>query len=187
MLGVEGRYFHCTSSDQRDRAGIKTFFCPSRGRVRIIPPYPAWYGPAGTYPHAQTDYAGSNLENTGVIRQNTGNFNGTTFATITDGTSETMLIGEKRLDKRNLGQYQGDDNEGYTSGWDHDVMRQTTLQPAPDTNNGGSGEYKFGSSHPSGFQCVFADGSVRMIKFTIDLTTFSRLGDCADGQVPGNY
>src|SRR5262249_36104525 len=45
----------------------KTFFCPSRGSPRAFVGG-SWYGPGGTYAHAQTDYAASNLENSGVIR-----------------------------------------------------------------------------------------------------------------------
>jgi hypothetical protein len=29
----------------------------------------------------------------------------------------------------------------------------------------------FGSAHPSGFQCVLADGSVRMVSYTVNPTT----------------
>ncbi|HEX3152748.1 MAG TPA: DUF1559 domain-containing protein [Gemmataceae bacterium] len=171
-------------------ARIKTFGCPSRRGPRILPPTGAWYGPGGTYPHAQTDYAGSNTENTGVVRYNDGSINGSTMAMITDGTSNTIMLGEKRMDLRNLGSYQSDDNEGFTSGWDHDVMRRSDTAHAPmiDSNNGaGWGEERFGSSHPSGFMCAFADGSVRMIKYSIDPTTFSYLANCADGQNPSNY
>src|SRR5262249_24253164 len=44
----------------------KMFFCPTRGPERAINGA-SWYGPAGTYDHAQTDYAASNLENNGVV------------------------------------------------------------------------------------------------------------------------
>lgn len=168
-------------------AKIKTFFCPSRGQPRLLPPTGAWYGPGGSYPHAATDYAGSNAENTGVVRYG---YVGATMAMITDGTSHSIMVGEKRMDKRYLGQYQSDDNEGFTSGWDHDTIRFThpSYPPAQDTNNGaGWGEQKFGSSHSSSFMVVFADGSVRGLNFSINPTTFSQLGDIADGQVIPNY
>jgi len=53
------------------------------------------------------------------------------IADIHDGTSNTFVVGEKRIRLDRLGQYQGDDNEGYTSGWDHDVIRQACWQWAP--------------------------------------------------------
>jgi prepilin-type N-terminal cleavage/methylation domain-containing protein len=164
---------------------VKLFFCPSRRSPNLLPPTGNWYPPSGTFAHCPSDYAASNAENTGVVRYG---YIGTTMANITDGTSNTLLVGDKRMDKRNLGQYQSDDNEGYTSGWDHDVIRQTNIQPAPDVNSGiGWGELKFGSSHPSGFMAVLADGSVRMIKYSINLTTFTNLGNIEDGQVLGDY
>jgi len=170
--------------------GIKTFFCPSRGGVRIIPPQGDWYGstgPGGTYAHAQTDYAGSNGENDGVIRYNDNNIDGTRMTDISDGTAYTLMIGEKRLDKRYLGQYQGDDNEGYTSGWDHDAIRNTDRDPLPDSNNGGYGELRFGSSHSSGFQGVFADGSVRNVPYSVGITIMRTIGTRAGGEVNPNF
>ena len=44
---------------------------------------------------------------------------------ITDGTSNTLMVGDKRLNLKGLTGFQSDDNEGYTSGWDHDVERDT--------------------------------------------------------------
>ncbi|MCS6896924.1 MAG: DUF1559 domain-containing protein [Nitrospira sp.] len=169
-------------------ARLKVFGCPSRMGARLLPPTANWYPPSGTFPHGATDYAGSNLENNGVVRYNDGNFDGTTFAFITDGTSNTIMVGEKRMDRRFLGQYQSDDNEGYTSGWDHDVIRQTNIQPMPDSNTGaGWGELRFGSSHPSGFQVVMADGSVRLINYSIPVAVFQLLGNASDGQTIPNY
>jgi prepilin-type N-terminal cleavage/methylation domain-containing protein/prepilin-type processing-associated H-X9-DG protein len=159
---------------------LKVFFCPARRGVMVITGG-AWYGPGGTYGHAMTDYAASNLENTGVVAYG---FTGRRIQQITDGTSNTLLAADKRMDLTYLGQFQSDDNEGYSDGWDHDVERSTSLQPAPDTHNGsGWGELKFGSSHTGGFNAVFADGSVHFISYSVNLTTFSYLGNIADGQV----
>lgn len=106
-----------------------------------------------------------------------------TTALVSDGTSNTILVGEKRLNQLGLGNFQGDDNEGYTSGWDHDVIRYTDREPRPDPNASGAwGEERFGSSHPGGFQVVLADGSVRFLSFDIDLTNFVRLGRRNDGE-----
>ena len=160
---------------------VKIFFCPARSGPRAISGG-AWYGPGGTYAHAQTDYASSNSENTGVIVWNGGSVNGTRLTEIGDGTSNTILLGEKRLNVAALGNFQGDDNEGYTSGWDHDTLRYTHVQPITDPLSG-DGQQRFGSSHPGGVQMGFGDGSVRFINFAIDAANFHRFGTINDGQV----
>lgn len=168
-------------------AALPVFHCPSRRLAKALPPVDSWYGPSGNYPHAQTDYAGSNGEQTGVIvptrgDQTWGDAGSISFANINDGTSNTLLIGEKRLNIASLNVYQGDDNEGYTSGWDHDVIRNTGVVPLPDRRTG-DGEQRFGSSHPSGMNILLSDGSVRFLNYTVDATTFLRLGQRNDGQV----
>ncbi|MFM7072143.1 MAG: DUF1559 domain-containing protein [Planctomycetota bacterium] len=167
---------------------VAAFFCPTRRAPKVLPATGNWYAPSGTFPHAPTDYAGattsSNGGNKGMVV-----YHGTllTFAGCTDGTSNTMIVGEKRMDLRNLGAYQSDDNEGYTSGWDHDVIRFTNLAPFKDSRNGsGWGEQRFGASHPGGFNVLMTDGSVRFISYTIDLTTFDRVGIRDDGN-PVNF
>jgi prepilin-type N-terminal cleavage/methylation domain-containing protein/prepilin-type processing-associated H-X9-DG protein len=162
----------------------KTFFCPARGGPRVFS-QAAWYGPSGTYGHAQTDYAGSNLNNNGAItHRNQSGINITTINT-TDGTSNTLLIGEKRINIAGIRNFQGDDNEGYTSGWDHDVMRVTDVPPLRDPTSG-DGQTRFGGSHTSGCMFVFCDGSVKSVSFSVSQTTFNRLGRVGDGGVPGN-
>ena len=46
-----------------------------------------------------------------------------------------------------------------------------------------AGVVNFGSSHPGGFNSVFADGSVHAIQYDIDPYVFDRLGDREDGQI----
>jgi len=163
---------------------IKTFFCPARRGPEVGRAQTNWYNPRLVFGHALCDYAASNLENTGVVRYG---FVGWRLQDVIsgDGTSNTMMIGDKRLNLRYIGNYQSDDNEGYSSGWDHDVIRYTVRQPLPDFNGSGDGNQRFGGSHTAGFNVVLADGSVRLINYSISLTTFSHLGNFRDGQVLG--
>jgi prepilin-type processing-associated H-X9-DG protein len=158
------------------------FFCPSRRRAQTVT-YPDEYTPpltGGNITHALCDYAASNLQGTGVVRQ----FDPVRIAEITDGTSNTLLLGEKRLNLGELGQEQPDDNEGYTAGFDEDTVRSTDDPPAQDMLGGGPDPQKrFGSSHIGKMNAVFADGSVHTISYSIDRTTFSYLGNKSDGQV----
>lgn len=168
-------------------AKISVYFCPSR-RQPVAFNNNAWYGPSGNYDHAQTDYAGASLyapsgypEGVGaIVRTNSARNREIGFAGIVDGTSNVLLLGEKRLNVTGKGWFQGDDNEGYTSGWDHDVIRDTNRRPLPDPKSG-YGELRFGASHPGAFNVALCDGSVRNIPYTIDLTVWRNFGHRIDG------
>ena len=165
-------------------AVIKTYFCPSRGGPRVFVGA-NWYGPSGTYAHAQTDYAESWADGTnGIAAIN----RGYSEAGVTDGLSNTLFVGDKRLNVALLGGFQGDDNEGYTAAWDHDTYRFTDAghPPQRDPKTGDGGQC-FGSSHTGGFVSLFGDGSVKFIPYSINPNTFALLGTINDGQVPGNY
>jgi prepilin-type N-terminal cleavage/methylation domain-containing protein/prepilin-type processing-associated H-X9-DG protein len=111
------------------------------------------------------------------------------IAQITDGTSKTMMIGEKFI-RRDL--YEGgtsSDDAGWSDGWDPDVMRSTGVPPLQDgtldklTDPSAQPpmgtawwEFHFGSAHPSAINVVFADGSVRSINYDIDLDIFNAIG-----------
>jgi prepilin-type N-terminal cleavage/methylation domain-containing protein/prepilin-type processing-associated H-X9-DG protein len=166
-------------------ARVPGYFCPSR-RSPQAHIAAAWYGPPGTYAHGQIDYAGSCSTNQGaIVRANDANIDNRTvaltFASITDGTSNTLLVGEKRLNSLQVGNIQSDDNEGYSSGWDHDVMRFSDRAPLPDGRSG-DGNQRFGSRHPGVFNVVLVDGSVRNLSYTIELEIFTRIGNRRDGQ-----
>jgi prepilin-type N-terminal cleavage/methylation domain-containing protein len=190
---------------QARAAVIKTFFCPSRRAPVAYSQATSWYLPNSGFPgtgtHAQTDYAASianNSADNGVMvrtfNHNRGDSipgtkrrNPIRLSDLVDGTSVTIMVGDKKL-LRGASNFRGDDNEGYTSGWDHDVVRRTDLAPLPD--DGSDGGSRFGGVHPGGFQAVLGDGSVRMISFSISCcastSTFWRLGHRADGGVLGN-
>ena len=102
------------------------------------------------------------------------------IAGLQDGTSHTLIAAEKRMSLDRIGRNPGWDNEGYASGYDKDVMREIKMHPLPDCKRCNP-DLRFGSSHPAGFNAVFADGSVRFVPYTIDLVTFARMGHRLDG------
>jgi type II secretory pathway pseudopilin PulG len=156
------------------------FFCPSR-RAPMTLTYLDEYTPpltGGDLTHALCDYGASNLEGTGVVRQ----YTPVRIADITDGTSNTLMVGEKRLNLADLGKWQQDDNEGYTAGFDHDTVRSIANPPTPDFRGTDADPLKrFGSSHPAVMNAVFADGSVHTISYSINRDVFLYLGNISDG------
>ena len=108
------------------------------------------------------------------------------MANITDGPSNTYLIGEKHLivDNYDNGADEGD-NENAMMGFNEDICRWagpsigSPHQDAPsdqDPNN-------FGSAHASGFGMSFCDGRVQVISFAIDTTVHGLLANRSDGKI----
>ena len=111
------------------------------------------------------------------------------LADVTDGTSNTYMVGEKNLDPDyySTGTSLGD-NQAWDAGWTADNVRIVGLigatppadvQPVQDTP-GFDPSINFGSAHPSGFGMAFCDGSVTFLNYTIDLETHRRLGNRRD-------
>lgn len=129
----------------------------------------------------------TNNSRNGILIRNRDNTTTTSYRTVniaavTDGLSNTLMVGDKRLNASRLNVAQSDDNEGYTSGWDHDMVRSGNSLPAPDLRSGtGNGGGRFGSSHTGGFVAVLGDGSVRFIRYSVNLTAFRNLCAKSDG------
>jgi prepilin-type N-terminal cleavage/methylation domain-containing protein len=159
------------------------FFCPTRRPPQVLSFSDSEYLNGITTKQALCDYAASNLEGTGVVKR----YDPNRLADVTDGTSNTLLVSEKRLNLTRLGQIQDDDDIGYTSGWDQDTIRTTNSPPAPyfrgGPNHQDTGQMLFGSSHPGIINAALADGSVRVIRFTVNPTVFKNLGNKSDGQI----
>ena len=106
---------------------------------------------------------------------------------ISDGTSKTMMVFEKRL-RPPYTPGSVDDDEGWSAGWDYDTIRFTYCTPTQDAPSkiasaDGNGAYRApGSAHAAGINTVFADGSVRSIGYEIEAETFNCLGHREDGQ-----
>lgn len=132
-----------------------------------------WYGETWTVP-AGAKYRGA------IVRTGTTGFP-SALPHIIDGTSNVLLIAEKRLDIRNYDSGDWHDDQGWIDGWDPDVVRYTGYQPARDA--AGVSGYEFGSGHRVGMNGVMVDGSVHFISYDINLTTFNCLGHRQDGAV----
>jgi prepilin-type N-terminal cleavage/methylation domain-containing protein/prepilin-type processing-associated H-X9-DG protein len=119
-----------------------------------------------------------------------------TMSDISDGASNTYLLGEKYLNPDSY--FNGTDhadNESVFCGYDNDTHRLTYCNeqnladptnlyyvPQQDTP-GNENYYCFGSAHAAGFNISFCDGSVRFMNYTIDMATHHRLGNRHDGLV----
>lgn len=112
---------------------------------------------------------------------------------VTDGLSNTYLIGEKHLDSANYRHIttSGDDQCMYV-GFDADIVRWASLHEEHDdlvpmqdakhiTNDEG-----FGSAHPGGCHFAFCDGSVRLISYAVDPLVHRNQANRHDGGVTAN-
>lgn len=105
------------------------------------------------------------------------------IASIVDGVSHTILVGEKNLcpDLYFNGQSIGD-FQGWDVGFTYDVCRWGGSQSPPEQDTPGLDAANcFGSAHAGNCQYVFVDGSVHPLSYSIDLTTFGNLCNRSDG------
>jgi prepilin-type N-terminal cleavage/methylation domain-containing protein/prepilin-type processing-associated H-X9-DG protein len=167
-------------SDVAVRGGvIKSYFCPSRrrpvakkvGSVSCGMLDYAGNGGTDTLDGTETGAAGGDGRNGLVVRRARSGVV-RLAGSIPDGTSNTLLVGEKHMNPETLNVATLDDDQGYTAGWDRDEIRWALAPPQPDTRGAPvDATHRFGSRHPAGFNAVFADGSVRTIRYTVQSNT----------------
>ncbi len=122
-----------------------------------------------------------------------------TFASITDGSSNTIAVSEKWMFPPKYLIGTGSDDQGWCCGWDEDVTRITAAPPKRDfilingdewggndprawgQDNWAQAGLCVGSAHPGGVNALFGDGSVRNVPYDVDPLVFWRLGGRADG------
>ena len=192
---------------------VRLYFCPARRRPVALSGGP-WQ--SQSYPRAMGDYAGnagvSTVGDDGGGQYGDGLIDGVVVrgglvlqqgqptasptatvineSKITDGCSNTMLVGEKRMNVAYCMTACGpDDNDGYVGGFQDDVVRWGCFPPAPDWQGPFAtfstltpGNYQFGSSHPGFVQFVFCDGAVHAVHYSIDPKVFAEASSRNDGE-----
>lgn len=117
------------------------------------------------------------------------------IASITDGTANTLMVGEKWVYYQWWNEAVGQciDNEGWTNGWDNDTIcasgtisysaPNNIVVPQSDFVTGNFCGYIYGSAHIPGFMAAFCDGSVHYIKYSITATNWHNLCTMNGGDI----
>lgn len=193
---------------------VVTYSCPTRRMARLstdfeisstgIPDTQQYPGVLGDYAGNGGQFAGSIVDNPlcrGAMCQADAQVTAnqvvksdsrTGLQSMTDGTSQTFLVGEKHVPKVKYGQSGPSWGDGaiYNGDFPRNYSRIAGL---PKFNLGlgpsdlsGPWHCKFGSDHPGICQFVFSDGHVAALSNMTDMTTLNRLAVCDDGEVVDN-
>lgn len=115
------------------------------------------------------------------------------LAEITDGLTQTYLLGEKYVDPAQLEDGTSDDDDQCLySGHDRDVLRAGCVPPYRDRagfdpkqiHGGYPPPIAFGSSHADACGMALADGSVQSVEYAIDPTVHRLRASRNDGRRP---
>lgn len=150
------------------------YICPSRRRpeaLEVVPmdAYGSYQG--GGWHWAKTDYAANGYIITGLTQSNVEQLY--RFADITDGTSYTLLAGEKAFNRQVQTAVNWYYDEPYFLGGSGGTARRGIVVERDGPTSAFKGDW--GSSHAGGANFLFADGSTRLIPFTVPWQVFSPL------------
>jgi prepilin-type N-terminal cleavage/methylation domain-containing protein len=172
------------------QAQVTTFFCPSRRTPISLSPIDPGQPTTGL----PSDYAAcvgdtKTAPSTGVFMLVNSNhmLAGQRFADVRDGTSNTLLIGEKHVPKDLVNDpiqdgmiYSGSEQQTYFRMGNGTTPLANAPTAAPNT--------QFGSWHTGLCQFVFADGSIRSVRNSTPGATVGLLANRDDGTpLPADY
>lgn len=110
----------------------------------------------------------------------------TDFASVTDGLTNTIMVGERHVQVQNLLDEKTGHDGPILSGWAYTTMRAAgpdyPLASHKRDDVDGVAHLVFGSFHPGTVNFVMGDGSVRPIQVNIDEINLGRLASCNDGE-----
>jgi len=173
---------------------IPTFLCPSDPGT-VMQGASAPYGPGGSLDGAKTtydfvasqnDFTCGNWAAAGANKYMFGENSTTRFADVTDGLSNTFMIGEETLNVLN----------GRASSWGYRGWVMTGVDVAAGLNNwflsagnpvtrGTLGSWgRAGSLHANGCNFAYGDGSVRFVRESTATTVLLQFARMADGTTP---
>jgi prepilin-type N-terminal cleavage/methylation domain-containing protein/prepilin-type processing-associated H-X9-DG protein len=99
------------------------------------------------------------------------------IADITNGTSNTYMLGEKYLNPASYyTQDDESDDEAMYIGMDNCVIRSTANPPLHDRRGLMDG-YRFGSAHEGGCNMLYCDGRVEFVSYTVDPAVHRHAGN----------
>lgn len=174
---------------------LPVYLCPSNSMGLTHSPLRPTAGDdgQGLGGHARNDYKGCLGSGGGSITGMFGKLGNTRRPTrmrdITDGTSNTIAVGEGYTALMRAIDGPTHPNVGDFSVWagtnnqHQNVVAESNLAHVPNGNRDDS----FASQHEGGVQFLFADGSVKFVSENVDMNTFRNLGDKADGNVVGEF
>ncbi len=114
------------------------------------------------------------------------------MAGVTDGTSNTFLVGEKHVPQGAFGRLKAGDGPAFSGAWTsysgriagiEDPLAQGPTDLLRSTSGDAFWARKFGSWHTGVCQFAFTDGAVRIVRNSTDTTTLRALSGRADGSV----
>jgi hypothetical protein len=178
---------------------VPIFYCPTRrsssSSAAVSVKDPTSNNTYGAEQGTTCDY-GVNFGDTTSATANDGPFwlnqiygAGIRFADITDGLSNTLMMGEKHIQRNDLGGTQTVTNDFMI--WASKPSATSGRCAGPNfplaLSMNDAYNFQFGSWHTGVVQFVFCDGSVHSVNTSIPGTTLGYLANRIDGQVPGDY
>jgi prepilin-type processing-associated H-X9-DG protein len=156
---------------------VSLYLCPSRSRPGTLPAVNDRFGSyvGGGWSWGRTDYAANAfaIANRPTCLR---------VADIKDGTSQTVLLGEKAVSPDNYGTGTWYWDEPFFTGGSGGTLRGFGTRPGeglavlPDKNDPAlTFRYNWGSAHSTGAQFLFADGSVHLVPFGTAVATVRAL------------
>jgi prepilin-type N-terminal cleavage/methylation domain-containing protein len=115
-------------------------------------------------------------------------------AGIPDGRSNTILFAEKNPGQTDVAGPQAGDRFGFTAGHGNwDTTRDASWPPVPASDDATSPDFptiqnyrRFGSYHTAGILVAMADGSVRLVSYSVSQRTFALAAHMSDGEPLAN-